>query len=410
MDAHLIAVGSELLQGFPDTNTGWLAERLGRIGIRVRQISLVGDEEAGIAALVSDGLRRADLVILTGGLGPTEDDRTRAALSRALGEPLEPDARMAERIEEWLRGRGRTPDDDQLRQALRPRGAEFLENRRGIAPGLVVRTRSALLFAVPGVPAEMKEMFDSCVEPVLRSAGGPVLLRRVLKVAGRTESSVDRQIRDLYATPNAELTILARSTGIELVLRVEGATRGDAASRLQTLDEEISARLADDLFGRDDDTLASVVGAALGARASTLATAESCTAGLLAATLTEVPGASAWYRGGLVTYANDLKNALAGVALETLSRSGAVSAETARELARGARERLGADYGIGITGIAGPTGGTPDKPVGLVYVAVADARGIVDFRLLLPGDRDLVRRRAVSLALDRLRRRILGPP
>jgi len=251
-------------------------------------------------------------------------------------------------------------------------------------------------------------MFEAFVEPVLRSEGRRVLLSRVLKIAGGTQSYVDRRIRDLCATPNAEVTILTRPSDVEIVLRVEGETREEAARRLDALDKALSARFPADLFGRDDDTLASVVGAALLARGSTLATAESCTAGLLAATITEVAGASGWFRGGLVAYADDLKTAIAGVEADTILRNGAVSAEVARGLARGARERLGAEYGVGITGIAGPAGGTAEKPVGLVHLAVADPREIVDARLLLAGDRDLVRRRAVTLALDRLRRRILG--
>ncbi len=410
MDAELIAIGTELLSGLADTNSGWLAERLARIGIGVRHVSLVGDDEARIAAVVTTAVERADVVVLTGGLGPTEDDRTRAGLSRALGAPLEPDSEMAARIADMLRGRGHDSSVEPLRQAMRPRGADFLENARGTAPGLGVRWGRALVFALPGVPAEMREMFESAVEPVLRAGDHAVLLGRVLKIAGRGESSVDGRIRDLYRTPHAEVTILARSEGVELLLRTEGATRQEAARRLDSLDEAVAERFPGDLFGRDDETLASVVGAALATRGSTLATTESCTGGLLAATVTDVVGASVWFRGGFVTYADDLKTAIAGVEADRLRQYGAVSGEVARDMARSARKRLAADYGVGITGIAGPTGGTAGKPVGLVYVAVADRSEIVGFRFLLPGSRDLVRRRAVSLALDRLRRRILGVP
>ncbi len=411
MDAELIAVGSELLQtGFTDTNSPWLVARLGRIGVVVRQVAVVGDAEPRIATAVAGALERAEVVILTGGLGPTEDDRTRAGLARALGVPLERDPERAAGIERRLGTKGHPANPDQFRQAERPRGARFLDNPVGIAPGLAAASRGSLLFALPGVPAEMRAMFELSVEPVLLARSRGVLRRRVLKVAGRTESSVDRLLRDLYTAPHVEVTILARPSGVELVLQAEGATPDEARALLERLDEAMSRRLGEDLFGRDDETLAAVVGAALLRRRHTLSTAESGTAGLLAAVVTEVPGSSSWFRGGLVLYADDLKTALGGVDARTIEQHGAVSAEVAREMARGVRERCRADHGLAITGIAGPSGGTEDKPVGLVHVGLADRDGEGDFRFLLPGDRDLVRRRAVTLALDQMRRRLLGLP
>lgn len=249
-------------------------------------------------------------------------------------------------------------------------------------------------------------MFLEGVLPALGTGASRGLARKTLKVAGRTESSVDAQLRDLYPEHDGEVTILARASGIELLLETRGASRAEAERSLRELERSMSLRLAVDLVGQDDETLASVVGGMLLARGETLAVAESCSAGLLAAAITAVPGSSAWFRGGLVVYADDLKTTLAGVAPQTLLEHGAVSAEVALGLARGARARCGADRGIGITGIAGPGGGSAGKPVGLVYVAQDDAHGSHATRFELPGDRELVRARAVTLALDLVRRRM----
>ncbi len=411
MDAELIAVGSELLlPGFDDTNSAWIADRLGRLGIDVRQISIVPDDVSRIAEAVSAGLRRSAVVLVTGGLGPTEDDRTRSGVARALGLPLTVDPEMRAHLETLVRSRGRVPTASHVRQAERPSGVDWIPNPVGTAPGLRVRAGHSTLFVLPGVPAEMKAMFELSVWPVLRDRSRSCLRRRTFKIAGRMESSVDAQLRDLYSTPGAEMTILAKPSGIELRVRVEGSSPDEADATLSDLGQRIEGRLGDDLYGRDDDTLPSVVGAMLRESERTVATAESCTAGLLSAAVTSVPGSSAWYRGGLVVYANDLKLSLAEVPEELIAAHGAVSAPVARALANGARTRCRADLGIGITGIAGPTGGDDEKPVGLVHIAVADADGVAESRSVVPGDRDLVRRRAVTIALDLLRRRLLESP
>ena len=405
MDAELIAVGSELLEpGFRDTNSAWLSERLLRAGATVRQVTLVGDDAGRIADLVARSLDRADVLLLTGGLGPTADDRTREGVARALGVALELDDAAAAAILAFLRGRGREATPEQLAQALRPSGSRTLRNPVGTAPGLLAEREGRLVAALPGVPAEMRGMFLESVEPILLARRGRAVRRRILKIAGRTESSVDAQVRDLYRAEGAEVTILAKSSGIQLVLRVEGRDDAEAASRLEALDRAFAARLGPDLYGRDDESLASVVGRALAAAGQTVATAESCTAGLLSAALTAIPGSSEWFRGGIVAYANDLKSTLAGVREGTLSSRGAVSEETAEELAQGARGRCAATWGLGVTGIAGPGGGTDAKPVGLVWLGVAGPRGSRATRHRLGGDRDLVRARSVTLALDLLRR------
>jgi len=409
MDAELIAVGAELLRfGARDTNTEWIAERLQRHGIEVRGRHLVEDDAHRVASLVTLALERADVVLLCGGLGPTEDDRTREALARATGLPLERDAAMVERLRRGFERRGFRFRDEHARQADRPRGMAWLDNDRGSAPGLLLEREGKVLAAMPGVPAEMRSMFERGLLPRLAARSRRTLARRTLCLAGRTESAVDAEIRDLYRGEGTELTILAGSGEIRLQLRAEGRDGAEARARLDALDAELVRRLSADVYGRDDDSLASVVGALLLAQRRTVATAESCTAGLLAATLTEVPGSSGWFRGGVVAYADELKVALAGVSTATLRRAGAVSESVALELARGARRRCGADLAIGVTGIAGPGGGSEDKPVGLVHLALDDGRDPLAWQLNLPGDRRLIRLRAVASALDRLRRLLLG--
>jgi nicotinamide-nucleotide amidase len=406
MNAKLIAVGSELLRfGRHDSNGDWITERLQRLGVEVVGRTLVGDDQDRMAREIEAAVGSADVVVLTGGLGPTEDDRTRAALAQALGLELERDEQRVARLRDFFDRRGKEFQPEQGKQADRPLGAEWIDNPLGIAPGILYRRGDGLLIALPGVPAEMKRMFDETVAPLIGQSGEGRLARRVLKIGGRFESSVDAQVRDLYGTPGVEVTILTGSEGIELHLLAEGDDAGEARSRIESLDRELSARLGVDVYGRDDETLAGVTGAILGQHDATVATAESCTAGLLAATLTAVAGSSRWFRGGLVVYSDDLKVSLADVGAETLEAHGSVSEEVARSLAQGARRRCGADYGIGITGIAGPGGGTVDKPVGLVHVAVAaDGLRTEHWRLQQIGGRELVRRRTVVFALDRLRR------
>jgi nicotinamide-nucleotide amidase len=402
MKAELIIVGSELLRfGRTDTNADWLVERLGRIGIETALRTLVQDDEGRIALLVRDALRHAGLVILTGGLGPTEDDRTRSALAAGLGLELELDHDLLARLRRRLLSRGRRYAENQAKQAERPQGSTWIENPVGTAPGIALAHQGTLVYALPGVPAEMKPMFMHGVLPALQKIQDSRLFRRTLKIAGRTEPSVDEQMKDLYNDRGVEVTILTGREGIELHLLAEDA------ARLESIDRSMSERLGRDLYARDDGTLSQVVGRLLADLGQSLATAESCTAGMLAATITDVPGSSAWFRGGLVVYSDDLKMELAGVGGATLATHGAVSEEVALELASGVRARCRADFGIGITGIAGPGGGSAEKPVGLVHLALDDDRGASHWRLLQFGDRELVRRRSVTAALDRLRRRLL---
>jgi nicotinamide-nucleotide amidase len=408
---ELIAVGSELLRhGRTDTNSEWLTERLQRCGLEVTVRSMVDDDAERLAAVVVAALARADAVLMTGGLGPTDDDRTREAVARAVGVALERDDDRVDHLRRLYRQHGRGFGDAEARQALRPTGTAWIENPLGSAAGLLVEREGCLLAALPGVPCEMRAMFDSDVLPRLRRRAPGQLGRCTMKIAGRTEGSIERQLHDLWDSPGVDVTVLGGTDGLELHVRAHGRDAREVDDRLRGFEREARRRLGADYFGRDDDRLGSVLGELLRERSQTVATAESCTAGMLGATLTAVPGSSAWYRGGFIVYNDELKQSLTGVRAESLARYGAVCEPVARELAAGARARCGADIGVGITGVAGPGGGTPEKPVGLVHLAIQDALACLHWELRLIGDRNAVRRRTVVVALDRLRRRLLEQP
>jgi nicotinamide-nucleotide amidase len=407
--AVVLAVGSELLTpGRRDTNAEWLIARLFDLGIETSWRAMIGDDVLRIAENVRAAWTHADVVLVTGGLGPTEDDRTREALAQAFDAPLSRDEEMARRIVARLTGLGRIASPRQALQADRPAGAAWIENPLGSAPGILIERGGRLLGALPGVPAEMKAMFDASLAPRLSSHGGGTLVRTTLRIAGRPESYVDDLVRDLYGAFGTETTILASVGSVELIVTARGSTGADARSRLAKVAGTMRDRLGPNLYGTGSETLASVVGGLLAARGATVATAESCTGGLLGGALTDVPGSSGWYRGGLVCYANDLKTSLAGVPETLLHAHGAVSEEVSRALAAAARRVGAADFGLGVTGIAGPSGGTADKPVGTVHVALDDGGLGAAVKLDWPGDRDLIRRRAVAAALDLLRRRLLA--
>jgi len=409
VSVELIAVGSELLRfGRVDTNGTWLVEQLARLGLEVLVRNIVDDDEPRVAALVRSAMARSPVVILTGGLGPTDDDRTRESLALAFDRPLEHDPAQLQVIHDRFASVGRSAGPEQAKQADRPRGTAWIDNPLGSAPGLLFEGDGTLVAALPGVPAEMRRMFLDALAPRLARADAPALVRRTLKISGRSESGVDRRVQDLYGTANMAITILSGTGGVELHLRAEAPDLDQARRELQALEIQIRERLGDDVFGVDDDSLASIVGQALTQSGRTLATAESCTAGLLGGEITRIPGASNWYRGGLVVYHDQAKQALAGISPEMLATHGAVSEPVARALAQAARERLGADIGVGITGIAGPGGGSEGKPVGLVHLALAAEGGVDHRELRLPGDREDIRQRAVMVALDRIWRMARG--
>ena len=402
MNAAIIAVGTELVRhGKIDTNGDWIGGRLLHAGVRVDLRATASDDDGAIASVLHAALATCDLALLTGGLGPTEDDRTRDAVARATGLPLERDPEVERALRERFAARGFPFLPMQSRQADRPRGADWIPNPIGSAPGFALALGSRLVIALPGVPAEMRAMFEGSVVSRLAPGG---IARRALRVAGRSESSVEEALRDLYGAQGVEVTILAGRHGVDLHLLAEGRTADDAARRVGWVERRMVERLGRDLYGYDDDTLAAVTGHALATAGRTVAVAESCTGGLVASALTSVPGSSVWFRGAVVPYADDLKIQLCGVDASVLAASGAVSESVVLELARGVRRRLGADVGVGISGIAGPGGATGEKPVGLVHLAIADGTRERAWATRWVGDRDLVRSRAATFALDRLRR------
>jgi nicotinamide-nucleotide amidase len=406
--AELIAIGSELLgPSRLDTNGSYLARRLGELGIAVRFRTIVGDDPADLRAAFAVALGRAEVVIATGGLGPTVDDLTREAVAELLGLPLDDDAALLRGIEERFRRHGLTMPPSNRRQAQVPRGAEVLANSVGTAPGLVLRQGARLVVLLPGVPGEMERMVEDGVLPRLEAAD-EVLASRILKIAGLTESETDRRLAEVHAgAGDVEWTILASPGQIEIHLR-ERVRAGAIPAGIDRLDMAIAAVLGEHLFGRDDETIESAVGRLASAAGATAAVAESITGGGVAARLTSIPGASRWFRGGAVAYSDDAKVALAGVDPEILGREGAVCEPVAAGMAEGIRARLGATWGLATTGYAGPEGGGPDRPPGTVILGLAGP-GVATARTLrVPGPRAIVQQRAVMAALDLLRRGLMG--
>jgi nicotinamide-nucleotide amidase len=410
LTAEIIAVGSELLTPFrTDTNSLWLTDRLNGVGIEVKLKTIVGDDDARLEETIRDALKRSAVVILTGGLGPTEDDITRKIAARALSRRLALDEKVLEDIKAKFLHWGRKMPEINARQAMVVEGAEVLPNPNGTAPGMYIEMDGRVVALLPGPPREMRPMFESHVLARLAErAGGVRVARRVLRVAGMGESAVDERIAPVYTQfTNPQTTILFNDTEIEIHLTAQGKTEQEAELLLDGLAGQIEDRLGHAIFAFCGETMEEVVGLRLAVNGFTLAVAESCTGGLIAHRLTEVSGSSNYFLEGVVAYSNESKTRLLGVPAEMIERHGAVSPEVAEAMAEGVKRRAGVDFGLSVTGVAGPTGGTPEKPVGLVYIALADDAHTEHRRVMLPGDRHLIRSRASQAALDLLRRRLI---
>ena len=413
MKAAIVAVGSELLgTDRLDTNSLRLTAVLDRYGVELRRKAAIGDAEEDIAAELRALLPRVDLVLVGGGLGPTADDVTREAVAAALGRRLVLDEEVLAGIERRFQSLGWQMPEVNRRQAWVVEGAAVIPNPRGTAPGMRLESGGCTLFLFPGVPAELDGMTADALEPWLAArAGGVARETAVLKIAGLPESVVEERIAPAYEEFGREsITILANAGEI----RLQATAAGPEPARRARLDAMVArlAELAGDAVftTREEETLESVVGGLLRASGMTLTAAESCTGGLFSQRITSVPGSSDYFLGAAVTYSDELKIRMVGVPPELLAAHGAVSEPVARAMAEGVRRTLGSDYGVGITGIAGPGGGSEEKPVGTVHLAVAGPReGEVHHRKLrLPGDRDRVRRFSAQLALEMLRRRLLA--
>jgi nicotinamide-nucleotide amidase len=411
LTAEIIAIGSELLSSSrTDTNSLWLTDQLNRIGIDVKLKTIVGDDDARLEEVVKDAVKRSRVVISTGGLGPTEDDITRKVVARALGKRLSLDERVLAEIRERFRGFGiANMPERNSRQAMVIAGAEVLANPNGSAPGLYLEHEGCAVALMPGPPREMKPMFENHVRARLEKlAGDTRFATRVLRVSGLGESAVDEKIAPIYTKyENPQTTILFNSSEIEIHLKAHGRTEADAEALIDDLSLKIEKELGNSAFSFRGETMEEVVGRRLAMTEFTLAVAESCTGGLIAQRLTSVPGSSKYFIEGVVTYSNESKTRLLGVDKKLIKEFGAVSQQVARDMARGVRHRAKTDFGLAVTGVAGPGGGTEDKPVGLVYIALADEAHTEHKKLTIPGDRELVRWRASQAALDMLRRRLI---
>ena len=418
MKAEIIAVGSELLTPSRiDTNSLFITERLNEIGIEVRSKGIVGDDRATLHAILTQAIARSDLVITTGGLGPTDDDLTREVAAAVLNLPLDVDERIVQRIRTRFGSRGLRMPDINLRQAQVLRGAIVLDNPNGTAPGLWMEHGGAILLLLPGPPREMQSMFDTVVrERLLPRAGSRRLYRRILRVTGRTESHTEEAVASAHprwaqgAVP-ISTTILAALGQIELHLTAQAPDEENARLALDRATADAQQLLGPDLYSADGRTLEQVVGDLLRDKQQRIAVAESCTGGLLSSRLTDVPGSSNYVERGIVAYSNVAKVEWLGVPAEMIAEHGAVSEPVAIAMARGVRDRASVDFGVGVTGIAGPGGGSERKPVGTVVIAVARKGaaepGVRVRTVRFLGERMLVKSQATQAALDMVRRWLL---
>ena len=410
LSAEIIAVGSELLTpSKTDTNSLWLTEKLNDIGIEVKLKTIVGDDRQRLEETIRDALRRSDIVIATGGLGPTEDDITRAVSAKAVGRELVFHEELVDDLRERFKRWGREMPEINKRQAFVIAGAKILPNPNGSAVGMSVEIGEKFFVVLPGPPRENQPMFEEHVLPKLREAAGEIFVkRRILRVSGMGESAVDEAIAPIYKEyENPQTTILFNRSEIEIHLRAQNKTEAEADVLLEEVARKIHDKLGAAIFALNGETLEEVIGKLLTENKKTLSVAESCTGGLIGERLTDVSGASAYFIEAVIAYANEAKIRALNVSPELIEKHGAVSGEVAEAMAKGIRERTKTDYAISVTGIAGPSGGSEEKPVGLVFIGYSDERQTKSLKIVLPGDRYLIRWRASSAALDYLRRQIL---
>jgi nicotinamide-nucleotide amidase len=409
MDAELLTIGSELISGATlNTNAAYLAQTLSTIGLPCRRQVSVGDERADLANALRDALCHADVLVVTGGLGPTFDDLTMEVIADVTQRPLTYRSAVAAIIRRFYTRRNRTLQRAALRQAYLPQGGEPIPNPIGTAAGLWLPLRDQLLIALPGVPREMRAMVEQFVLPRLKRLGGGVIESRVLRTVGVVELAIQKILDRIRIPPTIQIGLYPHLGMVDIRLKTTGPSRTQAGRRLARIESALRRRLGTLMYGTDDETLEGAVGALLVRRRKTLAVAESCTGGLLSDYLTNVPGSSRYFLGSVVAYHNDVKQRELGVPASVLSQYGAVSAQTARWMAEGIRRATGADVGLSVTGIAGPSGGTKVKPVGLVYFGIADGTRQVSRRDQFYGDRASIKVQAAQTALDWLRHYLLG--
>jgi nicotinamide-nucleotide amidase len=405
-DAEIIAVGSELLTPQRlDTNSLYLTDQLNALGVEVVRKTVVGDERERLMDSILGAIARSQIIVLTGGLGPTEDDLTRDAVASAVGRSLVFRQDICDQIEERFRRFGRKMVDTNRRQAFVIEGAEVLPNDRGTAPGQWIRHESRMLMLLPGPPAELKPMFENHCLPRLNQALPAQVIRVLqLRCVGIPESDLDQLISPVYKQyPNLATTILAVSGEIHVHLRARCSTAQEAEALIEEVSGRIEPLLGDRIYSRNGDSLEKVAGDLLRARHASLSVAESATGGLLGGRITAVPSSSDYFRGGFITYSNEMKTKLLGVPPEMLAEHTAVSEPVAKAMAEGARQRTGSDYALSITGYAGPDG----EKVGVTFIGLATPEGSEARRVHFPGTRELVRMFSTNTALDLLRRELV---
>jgi nicotinamide-nucleotide amidase len=410
MKAILISTGDELTCGQTvDTNSPWLADKLLMMGIPTVSHHTVGDDLAEITSVIRAAIERAEIVLVTGGLGPTPDDLTGQALSDLLGAELAVDEKSLTEIEEFFRRRGRKMVQANKKQAMIPKGASAISNKTGTAPGIMARTAESLVICMPGVPAEMRAMFESSVTALLPAAQLSVAVR-VLRVFGLGESDLTEKLSDILTDRQGNVIVGTTVSDGLISLRITATSDSESAAEtlVNQMASELTGRLGPLVIGTGEDTLASVVAKLLANRKETLALAESCTGGMVGEMITSLGGSSEYFLGSAVCYANSAKRDILGLPREMLDDCGAVSEPVARKMAEGARERFGSDWAISLTGIAGPGGGSPDKPVGLVFIGLTGPNTNEVFRHVFASkNRHQVRLRASRYALSHLRDALL---
>lgn len=415
MNAETIAIGSELLTAFKqDTNSLALTGKLNELGVNVNFKTVVGDRHSDLVSAVRNALSRTDIVLLVGGLGPTEDDLTREAVAEALGLEIKRDPEIVAWLYARFASRRIKMAENNLKQADVIAGAEVLKNPRGSAPGQFLQVefqgKSKILMLLPGPPREVIPMFEEQCMERLRQLLPPLhIATRLLKIALIPESEADRRAAPIYTRySDIETTILAHRGEIHFHLRAQAASLEDATNKVNALASEMEDEFDDSIFSSKGENLEQIVGYYLQMRNATLAVAESCTGGMVSQKITSVPGSSRYFLGGAVVYDNSLKSQLADVPPLLIAEHGAVSREVAAALAEGIRKRCKASLGVGVTGIAGPGGGTAEKPVGLVFHAITDGKATDVIERRFPGDRDLIRQWATTQALDMVRRKLVS--
>ena len=413
MTAIIISVGDELISGqIVDTNSFWIARKLADHGVAVVSHWTVGDNIEQIADAITLAAKQVELVFVSGGIGPTQDDLTREALGKALACPLVLDAGSLERIEDYFhfRSRGLPMSDINRKQAMIPQGAEALINAQGTAPGIVARLGDSQVFVTPGVPAEMRAMFNEQIAPRI-GQGANRIVHRVVHTFGLGESTVAEllgNLMDRSANPTIGTTVAAGLVSIRITSRSQDEDQ--ARREAERIIDELKRRLGEAVVGEEDQSLASVVGKLLRREGSTLSLAESCTGGLIGKMLTDIPSSSEYFSGGIIAYSNDVKQQLLNVPEQLITEQGAVSDQVADVMANSVRKLLGTDYAISVTGIAGPGGAGETKPVGLVYIALADVGGVEVHRHIFGGSRETIRTRTSLAALNYMRLKLIDAP